>query len=212
CPHRPANPQAPGTPQLPATPRTAVVPQPPTTPRPTTTRRSPGTPRPLATPQSPSTPRPFTTPRLPVSPRPPTSPRPPALPRPLPDAAAVRLHLTPAPAPPYDAEGTAAGPPATFLRSGAGPAAEEGSPHPCEPGGSGSPQSRRPPASPRSRGLPGSGNMPPGWPAQFAQVLAETLAGSRSPRQLVPWTTERARDRIQRLGAPLPAPPPPRVR
>jgi len=54
--------------------------------------------------------------------------------------------------------------------------------------------------------------MPPGWPAQFAQVLAETLAGSRSPRQLVPWTTERARDRIQRLGPRLSAGQQPRVR
>jgi len=54
--------------------------------------------------------------------------------------------------------------------------------------------------------------MPPGWPAQFAQVLAEALAGSRSPRQLVPWTTERARDRIQRLGPRLSAGQQPRVR
>jgi hypothetical protein len=43
-------------------------------------------------------------------------------------------------------------------------------------------------------------------------VLAETLAGSRSPRQLVPWTTERARDRIQRLGPLLSAGQQPRVR
>jgi hypothetical protein len=54
--------------------------------------------------------------------------------------------------------------------------------------------------------------MPPSWPAQFAQVLAETLAGSRSPRQLVPWTTERARDRIRRLGPQLSAGQQPRVR
>jgi len=31
-------------------------------------------------------------------------------------------------------------------------------------------------------------------------VLAETLAGSRSPAQLAPWTTERARSHIRRLG------------
>jgi hypothetical protein len=43
-------------------------------------------------------------------------------------------------------------------------------------------------------------------------VLAETLAGSRPPRQLVPWTTERARDRIQRLGPLLSAGQQPRVR
>jgi len=43
-------------------------------------------------------------------------------------------------------------------------------------------------------------------------VLAETLAGSRPPRQLVPWTTERARDRIRRLGPLLSAGQQPRVR
>jgi hypothetical protein len=54
--------------------------------------------------------------------------------------------------------------------------------------------------------------MSPDWPARFAQALAEALAGSRSPRQLVPWTTERARERIQRLGAQLSAAQQPRVR
>jgi hypothetical protein len=54
--------------------------------------------------------------------------------------------------------------------------------------------------------------MSPSWPTRFAQALAETLAGSRSPRQLVPWTTERARDRIQRLGPQLSAGQQPRVR
>ncbi len=188
----------------PGYPHRPAKPQPPATPLP------PATPWPPAAPQSPSTPRPFITPRPPVSPRPPIRPRPPAGPRPLPDAASVRLYLIPDSAPPYDAEGPT-GPPATFLRAGAGPTAEEGSPHPRGRGGSGSPESPRPPA-PRSRGLPGSGNMSPGWPAQFAQVLAETLAGSRSPRQLVPWTTERARDRIQRLGPQLSAGQQPRVR
>jgi hypothetical protein len=38
------------------------------------------------------------------------------------------------------------------------------------------------------------------WPSQFAQVLAETLAGSRPASQIVPWTTERARAHIRRLG------------
>jgi hypothetical protein len=39
-----------------------------------------------------------------------------------------------------------------------------------------------------------------GWPSKFAQVLAETLAGSRPPAQLTPWTTERVRSHIRRLG------------
>jgi hypothetical protein len=38
------------------------------------------------------------------------------------------------------------------------------------------------------------------WPGQFAQVLAETLAGSRPARQLAPWTTEQARRQIWQLG------------
>ena len=46
----------------------------------------------------------------------------------------------------------------------------------------------------------GDGSTRPAWPSQFAQVLAETLAGSRPPRQLTPWTTERARGHIRRLG------------
>jgi hypothetical protein len=38
------------------------------------------------------------------------------------------------------------------------------------------------------------------WPGQFAQVLAETLAGSRPERQLAPWTTEQSRRQIRQLG------------
>jgi hypothetical protein len=64
----------------------------------------------------------------------------------------------------------------------------------------------------RDPGPPGSGpgpGRPPGslgpgqadgWPGRFAQVLAETLAGTRPARQLTPWTTEQARKRIAELG------------
>lgn len=38
------------------------------------------------------------------------------------------------------------------------------------------------------------------WPSRFAQVLAETLAGARPARQLTPWTSEQARQRIRQLG------------
>jgi hypothetical protein len=38
------------------------------------------------------------------------------------------------------------------------------------------------------------------WPNLFAQVLAETLAGSRPARQLSAWTTQQARSHIRRLG------------
>ena len=41
---------------------------------------------------------------------------------------------------------------------------------------------------------------PAGWPGQFAQILAETLAGARPARQLTPWTTEQARRQIRQLG------------
>jgi len=125
-------------------------------------------------------------------PHPPARPRSPAGPRPLPDPEAIRLCLIPDSAPPYDAEVAAPGPAGAFPRLDAGP--------------------RKPPAAPGVPGRPGSPTPPPGWPGQFAQVLAETLAGSRPPRQLVPWTTERARDRIQRLGPLLSAGQQPRVR
>jgi hypothetical protein len=55
-----------------------------------------------------------------------------------------------------------------------------------------------PPAAAR-----GAGPAEPGWPGRFAQVLAETLAGSRPPRQIEPWTTQQVRNRIQRLGPQL---------
>jgi hypothetical protein len=56
------------------------------------------------------------------------------------------------------------------------------------------------------------GRAGPTWPSQFAQVLAETLAGSRPPRQLTPWTTQRARGHIRRLGPLLAADHEPRIR
>ena len=78
------------------------------------------------------------------------------------------------------------------------------------------------PAMEQAAGPPESGELPPAerpgpagdrcshgadhgddagqWPSQFAQVLAETLAGARPASQLTPWTTERARAHIRRLG------------
>jgi hypothetical protein len=139
----------------------------------------------------------------------PVRPRPPARLRPLPDPAAVRLCLIPDSAPPYDAEVAAAGPPGAFPRLGTGPGGAHGAPRPSGPDSPG--QGDAPgPAGPRKP--PAARTSPPGWPGQFAQVLAETLAGSRPPRQLVPWTTERARDRIQRLGPLMSAGQQPRVR
>jgi Family of unknown function (DUF6459) len=168
----------------------------------------------------------------------PARPRSPAGPRPLPDPEAVRLCLIPDSAPPYDAEVAAPRPPGAFPRldtspgstspgsassgsassGSAGPGSAHGAPRPSgpdSPGQEGAPgpgRPRKPQAAPGASGRPGSPASPPGWPGQFAQVLAETLAGSRPPRQLVPWTTERARDRIQRLGPLLSAGQQPRVR
>ena len=52
----------------------------------------------------------------------------------------------------------------------------------------------------------------PDWQSRFAQVLAETLAGSRPPRQIQPWTTQQAREHIQRLGPRMASVRRPRVR
>ena len=57
----------------------------------------------------------------------------------------------------------------------------------------------------------GDGEGPGRWPSQFAQVLAEALAGSRPASQMTPWTTERARAHIRRLGPLLAAGQRPRV-
>jgi hypothetical protein len=147
-------------------------------------------------------------------PRAPSRLRPPAGPRPLPDPAAVRLCLIPDSAPPYDAEVAAADPPGRA----AGPGAIKREPHSSRPGAPGRadmPGPVGPPEPPTVPGPPGPPKPPappPSWPGQFAQVLAETLAGSRPPRQLVPWTTERARDRIRRLGPLFSAGQQPRVR
>jgi hypothetical protein len=38
--------------------------------------------------------------------------------------------------------------------------------------------------------------MTAAWPRQFAQVIVEILAGSRPPRQIARWTTDRVRTQI----------------
>jgi len=111
--------------------------------------------------------------------------------RPLPDPVAVRLCRIPDPAPPYDTEVS----------------------HGTRPKLLGS-------STPADRGRPGRSAEPPvpapgafpGWPSRFAQVLAETLAGTRPPGQITPWTTEMARAHIQRLGPQLASGQQPRVR
>jgi Family of unknown function (DUF6459) len=142
--------------------------------------------------------------------------------RPLPDAAAVRLLLVPDSAPPYDDR-----PGGADHRD-----RRSGSPEPDEPPVSherlAPPGSGEPPAPPGSHERPAPPTSPSpftgpgprhcgqvtaaGWPSQFAQVLAETLAGSRSQGQIAPWTTDQARRRIRQLGPMLAAGAAPRVR
>jgi hypothetical protein len=152
------------------------------------------------------------TPKLParpaVVPMLPTRIRQPGRQAPLPDAVAVRRQAVPDSAPPFDAEkpvtsrhdvsdpgsGSAvqAGNGAASAAAASPPGAEVPEPCPDEPGPPGDDVSRR--------GLDGPPGPPDRWPSQFAQVLAETLAGSRPAHQLTPWTTEQARRRIRQLG------------
>jgi hypothetical protein len=135
--------------------------------------------------------------------------------RPLPDATAVRLLLVPDSAPPYDDRPGIAdhgGRPSGSLAPGEPPESHER----LAPPGSGEPPA--PPEPCQRPALPGPGPRHGGpvpaaqWPSQFAQVLAETLAGSRSQGQIAPWTTNQARRRIRQLGPMLAAGAAPRVR
>jgi hypothetical protein len=160
--------------------------------------------------------------------------------RPLPDAVAVRMLAIPDPAPPYDDELAAAASAARADGSPPGrPALPDGQLPPGTPAPATTPAPPGNPAPATTRALPGTlapatspappGNpapattppLPgarlaaaasPGWPGTFAQVLAETLAGARPPRQIMPWTTDRARRHIQRLGPLLADGRQPRVR
>ncbi len=146
----------------------------------------------------------------------------PARRRPLPDAVAVRLLMVTDTAPPNDDHPAAAGPrrvartctdipgePTARTRDGApGPAAQagDGAPGPAAQAGDGAPGPDR--LSLRRRGP----TTASGWPSQFAQVLAETLAGSRPQGQIAAWTTDQARKHIRQLGPMLSAGAQPRVR
>jgi hypothetical protein len=123
--------------------------------------------------------------------------RTPARKRPLPDATAVRLVVVPDSAPPYDDGRTVPSSgrrePSERLRAGE----HRGMPSP-----------EVPELAPRGGGQAAA----TGWPSQFAQVLAETLAGSRPQGQITPWTTDQARRLIRQLRPTLAAGPAPRVR
>jgi hypothetical protein len=163
----------------------------------------PGGPMPLPPPASPGEPRSqaWNSARRHVLPLVPGLDRRPTRRRPLPDAAAVRLVAVPDSAPPYDDERAAAGPGAPRrprrLALATAPRAVALIPPPG-------------PAA-QARGSERQAAAA-GWPSQFAQVLAETLAGSRPPGQIAPWTTGQARRRIRQLGPMLAAGVQPRVR
>jgi Family of unknown function (DUF6459) len=140
-------------------------------------------------------------PELPAWPTLPPFPRQRGRRRPLPDAVAVRRLPLPASAPPYDDQSRAPRP-----RS-----ADTGRPQ------TQAKRDQQPPPPPSARDLHAGADRPaaPGsgeWPGQFAQALAEALAGSRPARQVTPWTTEQARRRISQLGPVLKADQRPRVR
>src|SRR3984885_4948914 len=117
--------------------------------------------------------------------------------RPLPDAAAVRLVVVPDSAPPFD-DGRAVS-----------PAGRREPPEPLRARGRLGMSLPSAPEPGRDRGEKAAAA---GWPSQFAQVLAETLAGSRPQEQITPWTTDQARRLIRQLGPMLAAGPVPRVR
>lgn len=151
--------------------------------------------------------------------------------RPLPDPAGIRLFLVPDPAPPYDVDPFCGDPGVRRLPA---PVARGGAAWPGEPAyggepGQGEPAHREPGQGEPAHAEPGQGEpahaepgvhrlpaavpgAPPGWQSRFAQALAETLAGARPPRQMVPWATEEALDRIRRLGPQLASAQRPRVR
>jgi Family of unknown function (DUF6459) len=132
--------------------------------------------------------------------------------RPLPDPAAVRLCLVPDPAPPYDDEAPS-GDPDRGPETSSGPAT--GGPVRDRPA-TGGPATGGPVRGGPVRGGPTTGGpatgAAPAWHSRFAQVLAETLAGSRPPRQIEPWTTQRAREHIHRLGPRMASVQRPRIR
>jgi Family of unknown function (DUF6459) len=130
---------------------------------------------------------------------------PPELPPNAPDPDSFAVHRIPLPAsvPPYDDWEPALREPA-LLKPQLRPLAD---PLPPGPGG--------PTARPAPAGWPKAGPAPAGgpqWAGQFAQALAETLAGARASQQISSWTTEQARRRIRQLGPVLRAQQRPLVR
>jgi hypothetical protein len=92
---------------------------------------------------------------------------------------------------------------AGLLKAATPPAAHPSAPA-AGPGGSAGSTPRA--ASPAAAGTTAA------WPRQFAQVIVEILAGSRSPRQIVPLTTDRVRAQIGLLALSLASDQRPRIK
>jgi hypothetical protein len=119
----------------------------------------------------------------------------------------LRLIEVPGDWPPYDCEVHGAACPAASEVSVASSCAgqDPGAPGGAEPPGPSLTFSA-------SQSAEGTADPAVAWSRQFAQVIAEILAGARSPRQLTPWTTERVRERISLLTQTLAPGQTPRIR
>jgi Family of unknown function (DUF6459) len=137
----------------------------------------------------------------------PPAPAPAGAPAPALAFGGLRLVEVPGGWPPYDCEVHGTVCPAACEVSVASPRAD------LDPGASGGAGPPRPSLT-FSAARPAEGTADPAvaWSRQFAQVVAEILAGARSPRQIAPWTTERVRDRIILLTQTLSTGQKPRIR
>lgn len=137
------------------------------------------------------------------------SPEPGAMPAPT-GPAGPQLVTVPGGWPPYDCEVHGAACPAAREAAGVDPYAGGRAARPGDaPGPTGQRVVALRPygdlASPASAGTvrpagsPAIAGVTAEWPRQFARVLVEILAGSRPPRQMTGWTTDRVRARIDDL-------------
>jgi hypothetical protein len=134
----------------------------------------------------------------------------------------LRLVEVPSGWPPYDCAVHGAGCPSARVASRPGLCTEPDlcaepdldAPGCSEPPGAASRDAEPAGPSPAcSAGPPARGADPAvAWSRQLAQAITEVMSGSRSPRQLAPWTTERVRDRITLLTQTLAPGQRPRIR
>ncbi len=123
-----------------------------------------------------------------------------------PEALALRVAVVPDGAPPYDCDAHGAGCPAAGTvptgtdtdRPLTAPAQGPGVATAPAPAAAASAVLAASTVAAVAAGVTG---VTAGWPRQFAQVVVEVLAGSRPSRQIFPWTTDRARAQLRRLGS-----------